>query len=160
MLLSVLQRRFCGVAEIAVERRNDLRALADGAADAFDRSGTHIPNRKHAGTRFAVAPSNDPVVLHVRAGQHEPSAIEVHAATVEPTGRRIGANKQKQVSDIDGAYFAGQAAAPTMRSSPASSLPSSATTSVLKTSSIFGVASIPRSDNETCWRPGRHRGSP
>ncbi len=141
--LSLLQRRFCGVAEIAVERRNDLRALADGAADAFDRSGTHIPNRKHAGdTGLQWRRQMILVVLARRAGQHEPSAIEGHAATVEPTGRRIGANKQKQVSDINGAYFAGQAAAPTMRSSPASSLPSSATTSVLKTSSIFGVASI------------------
>src|SRR4051794_29604199 len=32
-----LKRRFCGVAEEAVQGRNDLRAFADGTADALDR---------------------------------------------------------------------------------------------------------------------------
>src|SRR3954470_13983335 len=37
-----LKRRPCGVAEKTVQRRHHLRAFADRAADALDRSGAHV----------------------------------------------------------------------------------------------------------------------
>src|ERR1700722_4070858 len=43
-----LQRRLCGIVEIAMQRGNDLRALTDRAADAFDRPRAHIANRENA----------------------------------------------------------------------------------------------------------------
>src|SRR3954468_19010541 len=80
-----LKRRFCGVAEEAVQGRHDLRTLADGAADALDRAGADIADRIDAGHRgFERGDQPALVLLGLRAGDDEAAAIERHAAAVEP----------------------------------------------------------------------------
>src|SRR3954462_354542 len=109
----LLQRRLRHVAEKAVERRYDLRALADRATHPFDRSRADIANGEHTWHR-GFQRRHLPTLTLSRwlAGDDESAAIKHHAATLEPSGRGIGAREQEQVTDIKRALFTGQTAAP------------------------------------------------
>src|SRR3984885_7205113 len=108
---SALECRLRGVVEVAVQRGNDLRALADRAADALDRPRTHIADRENAwhrrierrcGRRSAVW----------RARDDKTGAIDLHAAALEPAGGRIGAHEQEKIAGIKPVFLGRKAAAP------------------------------------------------
>src|SRR5260370_27848717 len=108
-----LKRRFGPVAKKTMQRGHHLCTLADRAADAFDRSRAHVADGEHARyRRFQRLHRTSLILLGLRAGHHEASAIERDAATVEPAGGGLGAGEQEQIADGDGALVAGQPAAP------------------------------------------------
>ena len=136
--------RFRAIGEKAVQRRHHLRALADRAADPLDRSGAHVADREHAGHRGFQRRHRSLAILSVlNAGQHEAGAIDLDAAAVEPAGGGIGADEQEQIADIEGLFLVRDSRLrQRTRSARRPSSPSRPTTSALKISSMFGVASM------------------
>src|SRR5215471_5786639 len=101
------------IAEKAVQRRHHLGALADRTADSLDRAGTDIADGKHAGHGgFELRARTTQVEVRLGAGDDEARPIERDATTIEPAGGGIGADEQEEISDIGGAFLAGQPAAP------------------------------------------------
>jgi hypothetical protein len=90
-----------------VQRRHHLCALADGAADPFDRSRAYVSDRedaRHRGFQRRHQPAQ--ISVRLRAGDDETGAIKRDAATIEPAGDGIRAGEQEKIADLLGALFA------------------------------------------------------
>src|SRR6185312_340870 len=112
-LQAASKRRFHRIGEKAVQRRDDLRALADRAAHALDRARTDVADGEHAGHRgFQRRDLPSEIELGLRAGDDEAAAVERDAAAIEPAGRGIGADEQKEIAAVEGALLGRQPALP------------------------------------------------
>src|ERR1700704_6760501 len=112
-MTGALKRRFRRIAEKSMPRPHPLRALADGAADAFHRSRAHIADGEHARHGgFQRRHRASLILFGLRASHHETSAVDRDAAAVEPAGGGISADEQEQIADVSGTLFTGQTAAP------------------------------------------------
>ncbi len=124
------------VAEKSMQRGNHLRALADRPAHAFDRTGPHVADRKHARHRGFQRRHGLPALS---AGQDEAGAIKVHAAVREPACRGIGTDEQN-----------------TLRISPAASMP----VRRLRQRTRSSPLSVPSSPTISCESSVRYSASP
>src|ERR1700731_3634128 len=84
-----LERRPCGIIEIAVQCGNDLRALTDRATDALDRARTDVTHCEDAGHRGLQCRCGRACTVR-RPGNDEAGAIDLHATAFEPVRCRIG----------------------------------------------------------------------
>src|SRR4029077_13489444 len=99
--------------EISVQRGHHLCALADRAADAFDRARAHVADREHAGHGGFQRRHRTLAILAVAdAGQHETGAVHPDAAAFEPAGRGIGPDEKKEIADIHRVLLRRKTAAP------------------------------------------------
>src|SRR5689334_19183718 len=80
--------------EIGVQSGDDLRAFAYGAADALDRAGADITDGEDA--RYAGRKA----ALRRNASGDEARTVDIDAAALQPGRRRIGADKEEDVTDV------------------------------------------------------------
>src|SRR5580700_5690333 len=80
----------------AVQRGDDLRALADRRSDAFDRARADVADGEDA---RATCLQQAAIATSLRAGQHETFGVERYARTGEPIGVRIRTDEEEHVAD-------------------------------------------------------------
>src|SRR5579872_255146 len=98
-----------GFRKIFVQRRDHLRAFADGSCDALYRAGPHVTDGKYTGSA-----GFEWTLARAERGPREHEALRIHGnvALPEPFGIGLGANKQKQVPDFARRLRAGGAISP------------------------------------------------
>lgn len=89
-----------------MDLRHHAGPLADGRADALDRSGTHIADGEHARDvrlerRRSVASVGRPGIVwsDVGAGPHEALGVKGDGAILEPLRRGIHADEDEDIAD-------------------------------------------------------------
>ena len=81
-----------------MDGRHHLGAFANRAADPFDRARPHVADREHAGHRRFKRRRGRGAIAASNPGDHEARLVKRHAA-LQPFGRGIGADEQKDVAD-------------------------------------------------------------
>ena len=99
-----MRRLVAGFREERVKRRHHLRAFANGSGNSLDRSRAHVADREYSGQGGFERP------LNVRARADKAAVIECHTRPRQPSGMRLGADEQKQMSDRALYFFAGSRA--------------------------------------------------
>ena len=87
-------RHFFGLLrQIGVNRRDDLRTVADRGGNTFDRAGAHVADREHA------APAGferQAVVADLFAGPQEAPFVELQPGCRQPIGIGLGADEREE----------------------------------------------------------------
>ncbi len=140
---------------------NHLRAFADRAADALDRTGAHIADREHTGDT-GLEQRNSPIQIFPRESSRDdkPGAVEIDAAILQPGGGGVRADKQKHVACVDGSFLAGLAVAIAHALEPG--LGRAVHLGRFQSAASIRCSASPRygrSDSATCWPQDRHRES-
>ena len=129
--------------EKPVDRRHDLGAFADRAADALGRSGSGVADCEYARDRgFERRGRAALAFAETRAGDDEASLVDRDPAALEPFGGRIGADEEKNMADRRLRLGARTTIPPADPLEPVFGAPLRATISVMVISSIFGAAAM------------------
>ena len=140
LLMPLRLRALAGprLAEIGVQRRDHLRAFADGGGHALDRTRAHVADGEHALAvgfeRRKPSPTSAPV-------RTKPLASSAISQAVQPAGVGFGADEEKEMPHRAARFLA----VLRFRQRTASSIPfspSRPTTSVPVSTSMFGCASM------------------
>jgi len=92
--------RAWGMREEIVDRRDDLSAFADRAADTLDRPRPDVADREHARHRgFKRRRRGACIVGWPTAGHHEARLVQRDSATLQPFRGGIRANEEKDIAD-------------------------------------------------------------
>ena len=80
---------------------HEVESFANGSGNSLDRSRAHVADREDSGQGGFERP------LNVRARADKAAVIECHTRSRQPSGMRLGADEQKQMSDRALYFFAG-----------------------------------------------------